>query len=269
MQTVITTKCLNIDTTVITNLKTNKITKQLTAGIINSKTNSAVYIEVPYLINPFGLSFYDGGKEIKEENKSWSLVLKAQGKPEEQDDINLFFKYLKDLDEKAIDFAISNSQAIFKKKYEPEQRSILVDLLYNRCVKQSIGQDGTIYPDKITLKIMKNNNMLPDVLVFKDSPVPVDINSWEELQKMIIKGTTIKTIIQPRFYIVNGKCGINAKVIQIKIPNVQKIGKPLIYAFSEKISNTKNTEDKEYSENNIEDSESDNDSESEVVNVDE
>ena len=262
MQTVITTKCLNIDTTVITNLKTNKITKQLTAGIINSKTNSAVYIEVPYLINPFGLSFYDGGKEIKEENKSWSLVLKAQGKPEDQDDINVFFKYLKDLDEKAIDFAISNSQAIFKKKYEPEQRSILVDLLYNRCVKQSIGPDGTIYPDKITLKIMKNNNMLPDVLVFKDSPMPIDINSWDELQKMIIKG-----IIQPRFYIVNGKCGINAKVIQIKIPNVQKIGKPLIYAFSEKISIAK--EDKEDLDNNIEDSESDNESESEVVNVDE
>jgi hypothetical protein len=274
MQTnsIITPKKLNIDETVITNLKLNK-TKQLTAGIINSKTNSAVYIETPYLINPFGLSFYDGGgKDVKEENKSWSLVLKAQGKPEDQEDINNLFNYLKQLDEKAIDFAILNSQTIFKKKYEESQRGILVDLLYNRCVKPSVGPDGTIYPDKISLKIMKNSDMLPDILVFKDSPIPIEISSWDGLQNIIPKGTPIKTIIQPRFYIVNGKCGINARVLQVKIQNVQKIGRPISYAFSENpVENTKEVDTKNIgkeSNENVVDSEEEYDSDSEVVDVD-
>lgn len=230
---VITTKSLDIETIVITTPKLNK-NKQLTAGIINSKTNSAVYIETPNLINPFGLSSFDGGKVIKDDERSWSIVLKAQGKGnEDQEDINNLFTYLKALDEKTIDFGITHSQTIFKKKYDESQRSILVDALYNRCVKPSIGTDGTVYPDKITLKVMKNEAMLPDILVFKDSPSPIEVNSWDLLTNLIPKGTPIKAIIQPRLYIVNGKFGINFRVLQIKLPNIEKVGRPITYAFAD------------------------------------
>ena len=236
MQSVLTSKTLDIETTVITNPKLNK-NKQLSAGIINSKTRSAVYIETPYLINPFGVSSYDGGKTITDEQRTYSISLKATGgQSENNEEIQTLFNYLKELDEKAIDYGILNSQQIFKKKYEESQRSILVDLLYNRCVKPSVAADGTVYPDKITLKIMKNDQMKPDVLVFKDSPTPLEINSWEDLQNIIPKGTAVKAIMQPKLYFVNGKMGINFRVLQIKLPNFEKIGKPITYAFSEQPS---------------------------------
>ena len=233
MQSVLTAKSLDIETTLITNPKLNK-NKQLSAGIINSKTRSAVYIETPYLINPFGISSYDGGKTITEDQRTYSLSLKAAGgQNENTEDIQALFNYLKALDEKAIDYGLLHSQQIFKKKYEESQRSILVDLLYNRCVKASVGTDGTVYPDKITLKVMKNEQMLPDVLVFKDSPTPLEINNWDTLQNTIPKGTAIKVIMQPRLYFVNGKMGINFRVLQVKLPNFEKVGRPITYAFSE------------------------------------
>ena len=234
MQSIITTKNLDIETTIITNPKLDK-NKRLTAAIINNKTKSALYIESPELINPFGLSAYDGGsKDMKESDKSWSLVLKAQGpQSENPEDIASFFKYFKSLDEKVIDYGLSNSLTIFKKKYDESQRGILVDLLYNRCVKPSVGQDGTVYPDKITLKVMKTLEGLPDVLVFKDSPKPIKIETWDELQNIIPKGSPIKVIMQPRLYFVNGKMGINFRVLQIKLQNIEKIGRPSTYAFSD------------------------------------
>ena len=233
MQSTLTTKSLDIETTVITNPKLNK-NKQLSAAIINSKTRSALYIETPYLINPFGLSSYDGGKGIQEDAKSWSIALKAQGNQSENpEDVSTLFSFLKALDEKTIDYGLVNSQTIFKKKYDEGQRSILVDLLYNRCVKPSVSADGTVYPDKISLKVSKQSNMLPDILVFKDSNTPLLIDSWEALQEVIPKGSPIKAIIQPKIYFVNGKFGINFRVLQIKLPNIEKVGRPLTYAFSD------------------------------------
>lgn len=269
MQSVLTVQSLDIESTLITNPKLNK-NKQLTAGIINEKTRSALYIETPFLINPFGVTTYDGGKTIQEEAKTWSLVLKADaGKQyENTEEINKLFKFLKELDEKTIDFGILHSQTIFKKKYDESQRSILLDLLYNRGVKPSIGADGTVYPDKITLKIMKTNDMLPDVVVYKDSPIPLEITSWENLQSIVPKGTPIKAIMQPRLYFVNGKFGINFRVLQIKLPNYEKIGRPTTYAFSDppalKNADTVKTETNVKSTSQNEEEEDDEEEDSEV-----
>lgn len=233
MQSVQTAKTLEIETTILTNPKLNK-NKQLSAGIISSKTNSAVYIETPELINPFGLSFFDGAKGATEDSKSWSIVLKASGgKGGNQEDIDRFFKYLKDLDDKIIDYGLLHSQTLFKKKYDESQRAIVVDLLYNRGVKSSVGKDGTVYPDQIKLKVMKNENMMPDVNVFKNSATPMTLSSWEDLQSLVPKGTPLKAIIQPRVYFVNGKFGTNFRVLQIKLPNVERVGRPIGYSFSE------------------------------------
>ena len=93
MQSVLTTKCLDIKTTVITNPKLNK-NKQLSAGIINDLTRSAVYIETPYLINAFGITSYDGGKVISEEQKTYSITLKAVGgQNENPEDVLKLFNY--------------------------------------------------------------------------------------------------------------------------------------------------------------------------------
>ena len=147
------------------------------------------------------------------------------------------------MDEKAIDYGITNSQAIFSKKYDESQRSIVADALYTRLIKPS-GTDqttGNPWPDKITLKVMKKDQ-LPDVMIFKDSPEPVNLDSWETLKNTITKGSSMKAIIEFRLYFLNKKFGINIRVLQIKLMSIDRPGRPVGYAFSESLPTIKNEE---------------------------
>ena len=99
---------LDIDNVIMTDLKLNQ-KKQLNAAILNKLTNTSLYIETPYLINPFGISFY-GDANIKEEQKSYSISLKAVGgNNESQENVKKFFEFLHKLDQKIIDYGIKNS----------------------------------------------------------------------------------------------------------------------------------------------------------------
>jgi len=234
-KSVLSVNSLNIEDIAITNPKLNK-DKRLTAGIISLLTKSGIYLQTPYLINPFGVSSFG-------ESETYSISLKAIGNQNENpDDISKLFNFLKNLDNIAVDYGIKHSTMIFKKKYTEDQRSIMEDLLYNKCVKSSIGADGTVYPDKITLKIMKKDvDNTPDLLVFKDDGTknmkePLEITSWEQLQSVIPKNSPIKAIIQPKIYFVNSKLGINFKVLQILLPNFERVGRPISYAFSDEPS---------------------------------
>lgn len=222
---------------IFTNPKLNK-NKQLTAAILNELTKSALYIETDYLIAPFGLSSYDKVKGVQDTaNSSWSIALKAHGGSiGNRETIAKLFEFLKtEIDAKAVDYGIKFSKDIFKKEYTEAQRSIVSDALYNSAVKASTAMDenGVPYPDKIMLKVMRTEKGGPDLLVFKNGPEPISVSTWEELQELIPKGTPIKSIIQPRLYFVSGKYGVNFRVLQIKLPNIEKVGKPLSYAFSE------------------------------------
>ena len=245
---ILSAKELDIEQTVFSIPKINKNTKQLGAIIKNAKTNSSLLIETPYCIAPFGASAYDGGaKGLADEAKSWSITIKAQGyqqqDSENQELITKFFEFAKAMDEKAIDYGITNSQAIFSKKYDENQRSIVADALYTRLIKPS-GTDpttGNPWPDKITLKVMKKDQ-LPDVMIFKDSPEPVNLDSWETLKNTITKGSSMKAIIEFRLYFLNKKFGINIRVLQIKLMSIDRPGRPVGYAFSETLPTIKNEE---------------------------
>lgn len=240
---ILSAKDLNIEQIVFTAPKINKNTKQLGAIIKNAKTNSTLLVETPYCIAPFGATSYDGGaKGLADDAKSWSVTIKAQDYQQQDSDnkelITKFFDFAKAIDEKAIDYGITNSQIIFSKQYDESQRSIVADALYTRCVKPS-GTDvstGNPWPDKVTLKVMKKDQ-LPDVLIFKDSPEPVPIDSWETFKNTIPKGILMKAIIEFKLYFLNKKFGINMRVLQIKLVSIDKPGRPISYAFSEPLDN--------------------------------
>jgi hypothetical protein len=229
---VTTVHSLDINQVIITEPKINKNNKQLSSAILNKKTSSGIYIETPTLMNPFGVSSYDGGK-------AWSIALNAKIIDEDKaDDIQKLFSFLKELDEMAIDFVIKHSQAIFKKKYDESQRSIVNDLLFHRCVQPSV-KDGNVYPDIINCKINKIDeaNPLPDLLIYKESNVPLNINSWDDVVEAIPRGLPVKAIIQPRIYFINGKAGINFRLLQVLVPKNQKPGRPIGFGFTETFEN--------------------------------
>jgi hypothetical protein len=238
---ILSAKDLDIENILFTVPKINKNTKQLSALIKNAKTNSTLLIETPYCITPFGASPYDGGsKGLADEAKSWSISLKAQGYQTQDDEnkemITKFFEFAKALDEKAIDYGITNSQTIFSKKYDESQRGIVADALYTRLIKPSAidPNTGNPWPDKISLKISKKDQ-LPDVMIFKDSPEPITLDSWDTLKNIITKGSSLKAIIEVKLYFLNKKFGINIKVLQIKLVSIDRPGRPVGYAFSESL----------------------------------
>ena len=235
-----TVKDLNIDEVIITYLKLDKATKRLSAGIYDTKNKCPLHLQTPWLITPFGPSYFDGGnKNLAEETKAWGLDLKAQGvRDENVDDVVLFFKFLRELDEKVIDYCIVNSQSIFKKKYDETQRQLVKDAFYGSGVKSSMAPDGTPYPDKFKGKLNRTQEtLIPDLLLYKSNSNgdvdKLEINSYEELQALLPKGGGCRGIIQPKVYFVNSKAGTNFKICQLQLENKVKLGKLTTYAFSD------------------------------------
>ena len=232
---------LNIDNIVITppklmeNKNKNDKTKKLSSMLrykINDKESVPMVVEFPYLGAPFGVSEYE---------KTYSLTVNAKG--DNQEDITKFFSFLKELDDKFLDITIQNSQAIYKEKYDDSHKEMLIRAkLFNRCVKPSIGKDGTVHPDQLSLKFMKNkdNELKPDIGIYTDSKVPLKINSYDELKDIIPKGS-IRVIALFSVYYISGKAGLSVKALLVKLPVIKKYGLPTSYAFSDVIENSSET----------------------------
>jgi hypothetical protein len=239
MQSVINSNNIkDVKDIILTTPKPNSATKNLSAAILNGLSKTGLYIEIPYTIAPFGVSAYDPNKTSDESKKSFTLSLKATaGNGDDQAKVDHLFKIMREIENAMIDWGIQHSQLIFKKKYDPTPaHKGIVEALYKKCIKQSVGKDGTVYPDRFDVKIMKKEDGSPDILVFKNSPNPLEIKSFAELESLVTKGMAVKAIIQPRIYFMPGSYGMNIKLIQLKLPNnSQKIGRPIAYAFEEEL----------------------------------
>lgn len=237
---------LNAEDVIFTDPKINPKTKGLSAAILNKQTKKGFGIETPNMKAPFGVSAYDPSDGADETKISYSIPLSVEFKPtdeatdEESADIKgqrQLIEFLKGLDAMMIDYGIKHSQMIFKKTYAntPANRGI-VEALYTKAIKDQVGKDGTQYSDRINIKLQRNQaGTGPDekVLFFKESSTPLVIENWKSLTETIPKGSTVKAIIQPQIFFVAGKFGLKVKLIQMKLPNVQRVGRPITYAFSE------------------------------------
>lgn len=237
---------LDINDIVFTDPKINPKTKKLQSGIISAKTKKTFGIETPNMIAPFGLSVYDPTDGGDPTQASYSLPLRVDYNPNDAESESesaevkgqrKLIEFMKGLDRKMIDFGIRHSQLIFKKTYAdtPANRQV-VEALYSSLVKPQVGKDGTVYPDRLNMKLNGNEERSgPDsqILFFKDSSSPIVIESWSHLSELIPKGTQVKAIIQPSIFLIAGKFGLKLKLIQMKVPNVQRVGRPMTYAFSE------------------------------------
>lgn len=229
---VITSDEFDINNIIITPPKLNKY-KKLASAIMNGPLKSGLYIQTEFLTPPFGISFFEANKESPEEIKNYELLLKAYGGTHNNaDKIVQQFDQFKSLDEKMIKFGIEYSQTIFKKQYTESQRGIIEDALYNKCVKASVGKDGTVYPDQIKIKIMKDKDTgLPDVILYKGQE-EITVSSWDEMQNYVPKGIPLRVIFQARIYFMpGGKYGLSFVARQIELPIVKKASRPTGFSF--------------------------------------
>ena len=247
---VIRTNDLNIDIIEFTEIKPNKV-KKPSAYIVKKDDKKTFLVEGPKkgLVVPFGLSAYDPNKDSATSDPSkinYSIPVRFDFKPddepteEESDDIKSqrqFWNFIKGLDEMAINYIIDHSQEILKKKFASRDAAYAVaSTMYAPLVKNSPGKDGTIYPDRINIKLNGNeDNSGPnsDYLFFKDTAKPLEISTWSELSELIPKGSRVNMILQPRIVLMPGKFFLKLHLMQMKVPNVQRTARITGYAFSD------------------------------------
>jgi hypothetical protein len=214
-------------------------------SLLHKDIKKSFYIETPYLIIPFSASTYNPSGTVPIQDQNWSLSVKASpGNGDSQENVDKFFNIFRILEQRVIDWALENSLLVFGKTYKPEQRTIVEALLEKKkLIKSSVDKEGNSYPDRIDFKFSKDDNNKPDVLIFRDSSVPLEVNSFAEIVELIPKGSAIKAIIHPTLYIMPGGCGIRLRIVQIKLANnAQKLGKPITYAFSDPVVETNKVE---------------------------
>jgi len=168
---------------------------------------------------PFGVKSFTGGDKT---DYTLNVSLNADGD---------FVKKLHQLDEFMLDFGIEHSKTIFKQKYTAAQREV-VRAMYTSCVK--VAEEGD-YPPRIAIKIQKRSidNPVPQVLFFHSETEEVEIESFEQLTKLIPQGSGVKALITLRPWFISGRFGITMTLQQILVPK-RSGGRPTTYAFNDK-----------------------------------
>jgi hypothetical protein len=207
--------------------------------VLNSKTNiyNALFLyndipfilETPYLKNPFGVTKYQKGMD----KVARSITIMSSGTyTDTQEVITHFFNQLKKIDEVMIIYGEKYSEMLFGKKMTKDE----VKDIYESGVRGKLDKNGIPYPDKISPKVLEDDETKnPKIVVFKNTKVPLTINSWEDFEKIIEAGTSLRAIIQPRLFFMKNKFGIVYEYHQIKLPSIItksdiKMG---TYSFSE------------------------------------
>lgn len=180
---------------------------------------SPFFIETEWGRSPFGVRSFDGGEKT---NYSLNISLTPDGQ---------FVENLRQMDEFMIDFGIEHSKIIFKQKYSAAQREV-VRAMYTSVVKQSEEGD---YPPRIAPKIQKKgvDNPAPNVLFYHSETEEVDIENFQQLEKLVPKGSRVKALVSLRPWYISGRYGVSMTVQQLLVPKISN-GRPTTYAFNDK-----------------------------------
>ena len=227
---------------------------------IRLNSGGVVTLLTPWLISAFGISSYKKYKGATEGLDDWTLDLKAvcyenldltklekeYDYADNKEQIADLMNFFNELHQKAIDFAIANASKLFKADFVKklltkdisQQREMIEDFV-TPIVKKSDKKDaeGNFYPDKITGKIMKKDD-LPDIVVEDFNYSQITFSSWTDLEEtlsiLVQKGTPLRAGIQVRSYFVNGKLGFTLKLCGIQLDDKRNINKQSVFTFREK-----------------------------------
>ena len=196
------------------NLRKNKSGGK--AVYLNDPEKRKIYIQLPYMRAPFGLSSYTDDATKK---TSYSLDLSFDGEADTQD----LEEKLKNLDDYIVETVAENSQEWLGKKYKAD---VLRETLYTPLVRP--GKDA--YPSKMKLKILtdlKTGNFIPEAYNFQREQVELD---------SIEKGQKVMCIIDlNQIWIVGNKFGVSMRLQQVLLEPSKKLPSFAFQGVSEEV----------------------------------
>lgn len=214
---------------------------------LTSKDGKMAIVSTPFMIFPFPVSSYMKSKGSTEIPNDWTLDIKAAcyetldlkkiDYDYSKNDILIkkFFGEIEKLQTRLSDFAVENSQKLFKKELK---REIIEEAYVAKIIKKSDKKDGdgNFYPDRITAKIMKSiKSGNPDIIIedFEGNSIPIE--TWgdieEKVSSLVTKGSPGRSILMFRPYLVNGKLGITIKLCAIQVDDKKKNSGSNIFTF--------------------------------------
>ena len=173
------------------------------------------FVETEWGRAPFGVSSFDGEKT---DNYSLNLSLAPDCE---------FVKNLLALEDKFNDFVFENGGVIFKKK--PANKDML-RMMFSAGVKA----EGD-YDPRIALKVQRKSSSdpSPNLLFYHSETEEVEIETMEQVIKLVPKGSKVKALVSMRPWFINNRFGLSYTVQQLLVPK-RAGGKPTTYAFNDR-----------------------------------
>lgn len=178
--------------------------------------NGKVYYQTPIMSVPFGIvkSQMEGQAEPK-----YYLEMSFNATTDKLDGFHKrTHELFEGIDDKMLDVAVERSADWFKKKKE---RSVIKDEKYKSVLRSNNDENGNPkydYPDRLNFKILVNDDGKPAVEVYNNVRERLEINSIDELTKLIPPKSRVKAIVQAAsVWVTSTGCGITWRVVQIKV----------------------------------------------------
>ena len=208
----------------------------------------------------FGVGqFKDDKKGIEGKFSINSTQRASNGESEEV--VNSYFKFLKSLDDKMIDWLTENSQTIMKESYGAEDRKLVASAYKKyRIVKENKDKKtGELYPDSYKVSFQtqgdeKRGETLTPVISLLKGKSEIQISSFEELCQHVPKNSAVRMVIQPRIYILTDIAGIKFTARFMKVPETKKMEMPTTFKFTDESETTQVAEVTDVEEEVVEDS---------------
>lgn len=189
------------------NVKFSKLRKNKNGGkavYINNSDNKKIYIQLPYMRSPYGLSMFTDESTGR---TSYSLDLSFDSDNPEA--MSLCDK-LKTLDEIVVETVAKNSKEWLGKEYNV---AVLREALYKPLVRPSKEP----YPSTIKLKVLTrpDGSFVPEAYNKQRQPIPLD---------NIEKGQRVLTIIDlNQIWFIDNKFGVTVRVQQVLVEQSEKL----------------------------------------------
>lgn len=180
-----------------------------------SYKNSQINLQTPKLVAAFTLSKYGQDKDkiavVSDVAEKYTLQL-SLANVESNASIGYFHKFLKDLDDFAINTGVENSKAWFKKAHDKE----VIKEFYSSSItipKDKTGEPTDKYPPTFRIGVqVQNGKVKPDC--YNADGNPIELSSIE-------KGTEVTAILQfGSFWFTGNKFGILIRAISLKVNSI-------------------------------------------------
>lgn len=187
--------------------------KQLESGgrsIFLSYDNQPFCVQTPEMNAPFGMSNYrDRAGGVGPDKFTIDLSFKGIT---ERPNIRAFFTMLETIDTMMVDYALANSQTLFKKRHSSAE---VVAALYTPAIKfakdRNTGEVNDRYPPTFKMALpQKDGEFLCESYDAKRSRI--------DLQDIDTKGSSVTAITRcVAIWVINGKFGVTWKALQLRV----------------------------------------------------